>query len=119
MDERYDLEVLIEKHKDKPGIDVNKLKPGTKIRVETVYSVYEFKVSHTPGYVYAQGGKHLPYKQLVHFNGCTFGGSAIRPGWIGQDLHMEIMVSKKRKLTTSAVQKASVQGDGWAYDLWD
>ena len=119
MEESNDLLSLIDKHKDQPGIDVYKLKPETVIEVVTQNSTYELKVSHTPGYVYAKGGKHIKIKTLVHFNGCTFGGSAIRSGWIGRGMHMEIMLSKKRMLTTTKVKAATIHGDGWKYELWE
>jgi len=104
----------------KPGIDVNNLKPGTKLTIKTIYSTYEMETTDQPGVVLISGGTHINGTQRAQFHGSTWGGSAIKCGWIGQDMHMEMLLldrPRKRRLTTSCVQGAAVQGDGWSYEM--
>jgi hypothetical protein len=111
------LQHLIEEQAKEPGIDVRRLKPGVRVIVNTMNSEYVLETTEEPGIVYAQGGKHIPHRRKVGFNGSTFGGSMIKVGWIGRGMHMEFQTSVRRILTTSSVRRAVVQGDGWSYEL--
>lgn len=111
------LDYIIDQQNDKPGIDITRLKPGTKLRIKTLYSVYEMETTEEPGVVLVSGGTHISGTQRAQFNGSTWGGSAIKCGWIGYEMHMEFLLGRKRRLTTSCVQGAAVEGDGWHYDL--
>ena len=44
---------------DNQGININKLKPGTKIKVKTTNHFYEFKITGEPCRVLAKGGKYI------------------------------------------------------------
>lgn len=66
MDERNiipDIVEFLDQRKNDPGIDVHKLKPGTKIKVHTIYSLYEFEVTDKPGYLLAIGGLYIKTPQ--------------------------------------------------------
>ncbi len=101
------------------GIEVISLKPGTKITVKTLNSVYDMEVTEEPGELLVQGGTHITEKKKIYFSGSTWGGTSIRVGWIGYNMHMEMITGKWRKLTTSPVQEITVSGDGWSYKLED
>ena len=112
----YVLENLIKKQQELGGIDVFKLKPGTLITVRTRKSLYKFKTTDEKGKLIATGGKYLPEEREIYFSGSTFGGSCIKVGWIGYLMHMEIWIGKKL-ITTTSVQDASIEGDGWKYEM--
>lgn len=115
---KQDILSIIGKNKNNPGIDVNRLKTGTKLKIKTINSLYEFEVLPERGYLLAQGGKYIKEKQVVWLTGSTYGGSMLRIGWISLDMHMEIWIGK-RKLTTSCVKNAMIIGDNWKYSLGD
>jgi hypothetical protein len=113
-----DVEALLDAHKNDPGVDVHKLKPGTKIKVHTINSLYEFEVTDKPGYLLGQGGEYIKTQQKVYLNGSTYSGSMIKIGWIGQDMNMELFLGHKRKLTTSNAREATIIGEGWEYTVF-
>lgn len=115
----YDLHDLIEESKDDPGIDFGRLKPGTKVRVDTLYSTYEFTVLSGPK-VMVKGGRYFREEREGHLSGSTWGGTCIKVNWVGYDMNMEIVYYKNEKpkiIRTSRVQAATVYGDGWEYSL--
>lgn len=114
---QFEIARIINKHKDDPGIDVYKLKPGTKIKVKTERSLYEFEVTDTPGRLLARGGKYISGIEEIHLTGSTYGGSMIRVGWIGQDMLMEYVLPHKR-ITSSRVVEATVCGPDWEYTVF-
>ncbi len=99
------------------GVNIHKLKAGTKIIVTTKNSTYTLEVTKNKGEIWAQGGKKLPERQKVYFTGSTFGGSMIKLGWIGLAMYMEMHFNNKI-LKTSSVRAAKIIGDGWDYDVW-
>jgi hypothetical protein len=99
------------------GIDIKKLKPGTTVVVTTVHSIYKFLVTETPGEVIAIGGEFIKESTKVRFNGSTMNGSAIKPGWIMCNMHMEISHKPNHIITTSLVKSAKIIGNGWEYSL--
>ena len=112
-----DVEELMNK-KD-PGVDVAKLKPGTRLVVKTQNSTYGFVTTAEPREVYAKGGKKIPKAKKVFLTGSTWGGSCLKIGWIGITMHMEIHLDSKRMLRTTAVKSIRVIGPNkeWFYDL--
>ncbi len=98
------------------GIDVNKLKIGTRIFVATKNSLYKFLKEDADTLV-VQGGK-LKKPTKVNFSGSTFGGSVIKVGWIGHQMYMEMYIIKSKKtFKTSQVVAARVVGDNWEYSM--
>ena len=109
-----ELQELLDAQKE--GIDLRKLKPGTKIIVGTVNSTYNMAIINQKE-VWLQGGKKLPKKTKGFLVGSTWGGSMLKIAWIGYDMHMEFHFNDKI-LTSSRVQKAKVIGEDWEYDLF-
>lgn len=112
-----ELKAKIEEQNQLGGIDIRKLKKGTRLIVRTRNSEYTLVLSGKPGHLTASGGKHLHEPQPIQFPGSTFGGSCLKTGWIGYGMHMEMYLPDGRVLTTSPVVMAEVIGDGWSYQL--
>jgi hypothetical protein len=105
---------LIEKQEELGGIDVSKLKTGTKLIVETINSKYDITILDGRK-VLVQGGKYFKNPTESVLIGSTFGGSMIKVGWIGYDMYMEIGT-----IRTSSVKTATIVGDDWQYEMkWD
>lgn len=102
-----------------PGVNIRKLSPGTIIQARTRNSLYEFVVINPhAGEVKAKGGKHIPDERAMNFVGSTYGGSMIKPLWIGFGMNMELHYpGTKRILTTTGVRWAKVIGPSWEYEL--
>ena len=101
------------------GIDVHSLKPGTAVIVATTNSIYKIVKGQADKYeVKIQGGKYIPEPSWANFSGSTFGGSMIKPGWIGYGMFMEFFViGERNRYVTSSVRAAKIIGDGWEYDM--
>lgn len=97
------------------GIKIHSLPAGIVIEVQTVNSIYRIETTEYKGHVYVQGGK-LPERTRAYFDGSTWGGSMLKLGWIGYNMHMEIRTDKKL-LCTSPVQGAVVRGPDWEYKM--
>lgn len=97
------------------GIDVTKLKPGTKIFVCTINNLYQITIIDGCK-VKVKGGKYFDSEIETYLNGSTWGGSMIKLGWIGFDMHMEFAHFQCLVLT-SRVQAAIILGKDWHYDF--
>lgn len=98
------------------GIDVKKLKPETVIEVGTLNNIYSITITGCENFVIVEGGKFLSTPKIARFIGSTYGGTAIRLGWLGYMMHMEIIVDDMI-LTTSRVKSIKIIGEDWYYDL--
>lgn len=120
LDER--IRELVDEQEREGGICIDNLAVGTKIEVRTKNSLYVLTVvDPAKQIVKVIGGKHLPEEIEVIFQGSTFGGSILKPGWIGHEMYMEMTIKREHKnvLTTGPVKSAKViAGDGtWEYKL--
>jgi len=52
--------------------------------------------------------RYLAEEEVIHFHGCTYGGSMIRIGFIGVDMHLEFSTKGHSPITTSAIQSIQV-----------
>lgn len=52
--------------------------------------------------------RYLANEEIIHFHGCTYGGSMIRIGFIGVDMHLEFSTKDSGPITTSAIQSVQV-----------
>lgn len=104
------------------GINVHKLKSGIVILAVTRNNLYKM-VKKDGKNVLVQGGKKFNEPKEVMFIGSSFsGGSAIKIGWIGYGMKMEMYDEsfKNHNLITSVVLAARLIGDGWEYEMdWD
>lgn len=101
---------------DLHGIDLCKMKKGTKVKVITKNSIYEFVVVDGQK-VIVKGGKFFPTPVEAELKGSTF-NKKMKIGWIGFMMNMNI-ITEGRLVTTSSVQSATVfspEGD-WLFNL--
>ena len=90
------------------GIDFQSLPPGTVVHVETRYSTYRLVVVHPDEKrATVTGGRLFPEPTELRIEGATAGGSAIKAGWIGVGLRLE-MTALSSRITTSVVRSVSV-----------
>jgi hypothetical protein len=94
------------------GVRVDSLMPGTKIRVQTLNSVYWLTVlDGWHRHVLVQGGI-LPEIAEARVEGATNGGSAIHVGWIEVNRCLELVTGSQR-ITTSRVREITIERPAW------
>jgi hypothetical protein len=90
------------------GIDFQCLPPGTKITVGTRYSTYRLVViDPDDGRATVTGGRLFPEPTEIRIEGATAGGTAIKSGWIGIGLRLE-MSGLSNRITTSVVRSLAI-----------
>lgn len=112
-----------EQIEDQDGVNITKLKPGTKLEVQTQSgSVYKITVLN-PGKrrVEIQGGRHFEQPEEVFLMGSTWGGSMIKLGWIGHNMCMEAYRQQHfGPLVTTGVKALKIIGLDWEYNFeWE
>lgn len=106
---------LDDMQKEKGGIKLSKLKPGTRVIVTTLYSTYDITIIDGQK-VRVKGGKHFAEEMETIFTGSSWGGSLLKLDWIGHDMRMEFAKPPKG-LRTSRVVGATVIGPDWSYEM--
>ena len=90
------------------GIDFTALEVGAVVHVHTTYSCYDLSVvDPEEKRARVTGGRLFPESTEVRIEGATAGGSAIKSGWIGIGLRLE-MASSEQRVTTSMVQSLTL-----------
>jgi hypothetical protein len=112
------MTTLAEKLRAEPGIDVRRLKTGTRILVETGQHVYEIKVVPSgAGLVEISSTDPVLHRPTVG----QFVGSVSRSceveGWIGKHLFM-VLRFRNGVYRSSPVLTAEVSGDDWHYAVF-
>lgn len=91
------------------GIEIKSLEPGATVIVQTLHSEYRLRVLNSAcGSVLAQGGNLLPESTRAVLQGSSDGGNALKLGWIGIGLRMELF-TVGRRIITSRVCSMSVE----------
>ena len=91
------------------GIKLDSLEFGTVILVRTRFSQYRLTVLNGPsGDVFIEGGNMLHGMTAARIDGATAGGSALKLGWIGVGLQIELTVGGVR-FTTSPVRSIEIE----------
>ena len=91
------------------GVALDSLEYGTRLLVRTRYSEYRLTVLDAEsGDVLIEGGSLLQGETPARLNGATAGGCAMKLGWIGVGLRMELSVGGVR-VTTSPVQSIELE----------
>lgn len=85
------------------GLSVDSLEPGTVLDVTTCNSRYRLVVLDADGHALVSGGWRFPDPTEVRIEGSTAGGRALRLGWIGVGLRLEMRMGT-RTITTSTVR---------------
>ena len=90
------------------GVEFLSLHAGTKVNVFTRYSCYRLVVlDPDERLARVEGGRMFEESTEVRIEGATAGGSAIKSGWIGIGLRLEMSTDSKR-VTTSVVQSITI-----------
>jgi hypothetical protein len=92
------------------AVDVHSLAPGTALVVETRNSRYCLAMHAEDGDALVQGGHHFQEATTARIDGCTFGGSLMKLGWIAVGCCLELSV-RGRRIVTSRVRSISVNID--------
>lgn len=91
------------------GIDFQSLEVGAIVHVHTKYSSYRLVVMDPEnGGALISGGRLFPESTPVRIEGATAGGTAIKAGWIGVGLRLE-MLNLTHRVTTSVVRGVKVE----------
>ena len=102
------LEAFVRESGCSDGVDFLSLEVGTTVTVRTRYSTYRLVVvDPDKRRARVTGGQLFEEPTNVRLEGATAGGSAIKPGWIGIGLRLEL-TSESNRVTTSVVQSLSV-----------
>lgn len=101
------------------GIDVNYLETGSVLSVYTRNTHYRITVLNGPAAAaVVQGGAHFPEPTYVCLQGARGIGSAVRVGWIGIGLSLEI-ADGPRHVVTSPVRSIALEDIPQAQrDFW-
>jgi hypothetical protein len=91
------------------GVGIESVAVGTPVTIHTLHSTYELIVRDGARHdVLLRGGRLFPEWTEARLNGSTAGGSALKSGWIGIGLRIEIVVDGKI-FTTSPVQSIWIE----------
>jgi len=85
-----------------PGISLRDVEPLSTIVVHTHNSCYRILITHDTTAI-VRGGAFFPEPTPARIDGCGFGGTLLKVGWIGVGLRMEIF-SNGRRIVTSPVR---------------
>jgi hypothetical protein len=89
------------------AVDLRSLPPGTELVVETRNSRYCLAMLDEGWDARVQGGRHFEETTTARIDGCTFGGSLMKLGWIAVGCCLELSV-RGRRIVTSRVRSISV-----------
>jgi hypothetical protein len=99
------------------GINICKIKSGTKLLVQTINSLYELKILEK-NKITIKGGNYILDTCAAILKGCLSSDDKLLENCIEQNKRMKIVL-QGRTLLTSNVINVIVQGDNWEYSMWD
>lgn len=119
------LLALIEKSEKDGGLWIKHIPEDTIIRIHARDALFLLAFTDvTTGSAAIQGGgRHFPSPTLCRVNGSTFGGSAIKLGWLGRGMHLEAALGvvggpiteeslrRRRTLTTASIRAITMEHD--------
>jgi hypothetical protein len=88
---------------DGAGFACDALDPGTTLDVTTWNTQYRVTVLDGQGRAVITGGARFQQPTHVRIDGSTAGGRALRIGWIGVGLRLEMTIGS-RTITTSPIR---------------
>jgi hypothetical protein len=93
------------------GVSLPSLAAGTTVHVDTQNSHYRIVVQDGQrGRVVIHGGRVFPEDTEANVEGATRGGSALKVGWIGEGLRLELSTEHGR-VVTSPVESVTVEDE--------
>jgi hypothetical protein len=121
-----DIVEMLRVQQEKSGLNVTLLESGTKIVIETINSIYQLIVVDgreitIMGGMTKSGEIRFPKPISATFIGSSWGGSLLKPDWIGHDMSIEVLIPSEgnQVLTSSNVQNVEIEApDGrWNYSM--
>src|SRR4029434_5274541 len=94
---------------DRRGLTITGLEPGVTLAVKTRRSCYRITILDGAQRVVAVDGGIFPETTVVTLSGATFGGSALKVGWIAEGLRREFC-DGTRRITSSPVESVEIEG---------
>jgi hypothetical protein len=88
------------------GLSVEILNPGTKLVVRTLRSFYKITVLDGSRHLVRAEGGIFPEPTTVRLSGATFGGSAVKLGWIVVGLRVEFGLGLRHIKSSSVLSIA-------------
>ncbi len=83
---------------------------GVLIKALTANAIYVLtKTAEGKNPTVAVSGGLVPKPLIGEFSGSTLGGHAIKVGWLGKEMYLEIYLVGGKILTTSLVQKITLE----------
>jgi hypothetical protein len=100
------LLALIKKSEKDGGIFLNDVPKRALVEVQTNNSIYTIAIIDVKkAEVIVKGNnKHLATPKTCFLLGSTYGGSMLKLGWIGVDMHLQVSVIGGPILTTSPIR---------------
>lgn len=107
----------IEKYRSEGSIEPSKLAVGVKLLIETTAKVFEFTILGGGRAKVRSTGKTFHKDQP-----CQIVGSLTRDGILFADMILKekhlVMALPKGRYVTGLIRAASLQGNGWYYEMW-
>lgn len=80
------------------------LRIGKTLLVQTKNTLYRIEKRGDMDYWISGHPRYCPVPTKAHINGSTFGGSMLKVGFIGRDMHLEFSTPEHGTVTTSTIQ---------------
>jgi hypothetical protein len=114
------MTALLDKLRAQPGIDVRRLKAGTRLLIETAQHVYEMVVivPHATLLEISSTDPVLRRPTVGQFLAGHYPASTDVEGWIGRGLSMVIRF-RNGCYRSGPVLSAQVKGDTWHYTVFE
>ena len=93
---------------ERSGFMITGLEPGVTLVVKTRHSSYRLVILDGARRLVAVDGGIFPETTVVRLSGATFGGSALKVGWIVVGLRLEFC-DGTRQITSSPVESVEIQ----------
>jgi hypothetical protein len=95
--------------KERAGLAIQSIDEGTVITVKTRHSRYRLVVLDRRQHLVCAEGGIFTEPTVVRISGATFGGSALKLGWILEGLRVEFGIGPKQ-IVSSPVQSVVIEG---------
>ena len=105
---------------ERSGLTITDLEPGVTLIVKTRYSSYRLVILDAARRLVMVDGGVFPEATVVTLSGATFGGSALKVGWIVEGLRLEFATAcdgSRPRLSSVSKSKAPRQSMR-AIDVW-
>lgn len=109
----------IEESNKKGGIQLEKLAVGTRVEAQTLNTLYKIKALGNNKYE-VHGGSRFPEPVETTIGGSTWGGSMIKIGWLGIDMHMEVYSPfRGNVMVSTAIRSLKIiaPDNSWEYKM--